>query len=486
MLSLSKRQRLLIVMDDLERVDEPSLAWLAAVAQKAPRHPILLAGAIVDDLLRPLPTSLSALCDHADVIDLNQLGPHETETLMRSVFGDVANLSRCAARIYGLSQGNPRAAMELAHHLVDTGRANYESGSWVLPQQLEEDDLPATLAASWLARLAELSEDARDLVDALALADGAGLIIGDYPRLTRSADPARVFRALDELVAARVIVSDRDRCDFAQRGFIAVVRESISEERRRGLHTRIARLLQNRGCEVALCAHHLLAAGLDAEGVELLVPVATYPNTLPSALLATAVERAEALHLPASTLHRLRMGLLLAAPLDMDYENFVASRRSFWRSSSRTAASRATASSTYRRPNVWLRRSPRPKPRISRPRRTSGCTRCSKRSRARALDKHDRDDGAADLRSRDARDAARHLSPVPALAEPADRGADRRGNRGLGPRPSASHIRDLQRDPRAGVRARSRRLRRCSIPPSHARGDYYAGQLRSRVWHRSG
>jgi tRNA A-37 threonylcarbamoyl transferase component Bud32/tetratricopeptide (TPR) repeat protein len=322
LLALSKRQRLLIVVDDLERVDEPSLAWLAAVAHKAPRHPILLAGAIVDDPQRPLPAALNALCDRASMIDLNQLGPDETEALMRSLFGDVAHLPSCAARIHGLSQGNPRTAMELAQHLVDTGRAGYESGSWVLPHQLAEDDLPRTLAAAWLARLGELSEDARDLADALALTDGAGLVIADYPRLSRSGDAARVFRALDELVAARVVVSDRDRCDFAQRGFIAVVLESISDDRRRWLHMRIARLLQSQGSEVARCAHHLLAAGLDAEGIELLVPVALNPNSPPSALLATAVERAEALHVPASTLHRLRMGLLVAAPLDMDYENF--------------------------------------------------------------------------------------------------------------------------------------------------------------------
>jgi tRNA A-37 threonylcarbamoyl transferase component Bud32 len=324
LLTLSKRQRLLIVVDDLERVDEPSLAWLAAVAHRAQRHPILLASAIVDDTQQPLPAALRTLCDQASVIDLNQLEPRETEALMHSVFGDVASLQKCAIRIHGLSHGNPRVAMELAQHLVDTGLADYESGSWVLPQELAEDDLPRTFAASLLARLRELSEDARDLADVLALTDGDGLALADYPPLSRSGDAARVFRALDALVAARVVVSDRerDRCDFAQRGFIAVLVESLSEERRRGLHGRIARLLQRKGGDVARCVHHLLAARLDAEGIELLLSIAFKSDSPPSALLATAVERAEALRLPASTLHRLRMALLVAAPLDMDYDNF--------------------------------------------------------------------------------------------------------------------------------------------------------------------
>ncbi|HMI92615.1 MAG TPA: serine/threonine-protein kinase, partial [Polyangiales bacterium] len=45
-LTLSRRQELLIVVDDFDRADEPSQAVIAALAQKAERHPIVLAIAL--------------------------------------------------------------------------------------------------------------------------------------------------------------------------------------------------------------------------------------------------------------------------------------------------------------------------------------------------------------------------------------------------------------------------------------------------------
>jgi hypothetical protein len=82
------------------------------------------------------------------------------------VFGDVPYLAPCAARIHDLAHGSPRVAMELAQHLVDSGLARYEDGSWSLPAQLQPHDLPADLHASLLARVSAVSEDARELMRA--------------------------------------------------------------------------------------------------------------------------------------------------------------------------------------------------------------------------------------------------------------------------------------------------------------------------------
>jgi hypothetical protein len=321
-LSLAKLQRLLIVVDDLERIDDASLALLVAIAHKAERHPVLLAVSALDDPQHPPATTLQRLRDIAHEIELEHLQPQQTEALFRSLFGDVANLPLCAARIHGLSHGNPRAAMELAQHLVDTGRARYEAGSWVLPHALDAHDLPSTLSASLLARLHDLSEDARELADALALTDEDALLMANYPALTRYGDGARIFRALDELVAARILSADAERYCFAQRGFVLVLLDAMSEERRRMLHVRVAALLANRGGDVLRRAHHLLAAGMDREAIDLLAGLDLASQIPPAYLLSSAIDRAERLTLPASTLHRLRMGLLVAAPYAMDYASF--------------------------------------------------------------------------------------------------------------------------------------------------------------------
>ena len=48
-LALARAQRLLIAVDDVDRIDEPSAALLAALAHKAERHPLMLALAIDSD-----------------------------------------------------------------------------------------------------------------------------------------------------------------------------------------------------------------------------------------------------------------------------------------------------------------------------------------------------------------------------------------------------------------------------------------------------
>jgi tRNA A-37 threonylcarbamoyl transferase component Bud32 len=321
-LSLSKAQRLLIVVDDADRIDAASLALLSSIAHKADRHAVLLALSVERRPEQAATASLRLLRELAHTVETEHLQPAESEALIRSVFGDVPNLSLCAARIHGLSHGNPGAAMELAEHLVATGRARYAAGSWVLPPALDESDLPNSLAASLLARLAGLDRDARELADALALADGDAFRVTAYRSLTEHRDVKRVFRALDQLVAARILIADAERYTFAQRGFLSVLQDAMSAERRTQIHVRIANLSTAQAGGLLRRAHHLLAAGLDADGIELLCRIDLASEMPPVALLETAIARAERLGLPAATLHRLRMAVVINAPFEMGYDSF--------------------------------------------------------------------------------------------------------------------------------------------------------------------
>ena len=140
-LALSRQQRLLIAVDDFERIDEPSAAVLAALASKTERHPLILALAIdrgckADDLTSPASRLLRSVSGRSSSSSCRR---SETEALMGSVFGDVTNLAVVAGRIHALAQGNLRETMELAQHLVDRGLARYEAGSCSLPSKLDEN-----------------------------------------------------------------------------------------------------------------------------------------------------------------------------------------------------------------------------------------------------------------------------------------------------------------------------------------------------------
>jgi len=313
-LRLASTTKLVLVIDDADRIDEPSAALIAALAHKTERHALLLVVS-TDSEQAPLAHGPLQLLDELAVpIAVEALTAEQTEALMRSVFGDVPYLAHCTARIHELAHGSPRVCMELAQHLVDRGLARYSAGSWSLPSQLNEHDLPADLRASLLARVSRISEDARELIDALTLAGSDPVPTERYLDLTAHRDARRVFKALDELAAARILIADAERHYFAQRGIQRVLAEVMPAERGAALHSRLADLLADHGGDAIRRGHHLFGAGRDREAIELLRSINLLERLPPLPLLVTLVERAERLGMPPRVLHELRIAALSKAP----------------------------------------------------------------------------------------------------------------------------------------------------------------------------
>jgi tetratricopeptide (TPR) repeat protein len=313
LLTLGSQSRLVLVVDDADRIDEASSALLAALAGKSERQSLMIVLTMGPETDRPHAASERLLRSIAHRIELDPLEPEQTLSLMRSVFGDVPNLQLCAGRIHAIAQGSPRASMELAQHLVDRGLARYEAGRWSLPARLDETDLPDSLSDSLALRLNHLGSDARELAEALAIAEGLPVSPANYRQLTAHNDARRVFAALQELVGARVLIATADEPSFTQRGFISVLIENLPEPRSRALHARVAELLATFAGDPVWRAHHLFYAGRELDALELLCGLDLQVRQPPLALLERAVEHAERNPrlLPARALHRLRTAILV-------------------------------------------------------------------------------------------------------------------------------------------------------------------------------
>jgi Protein kinase domain/AAA ATPase domain len=322
-LALARHQRLLVVVDDADRIDEPSAAWLAALADKAERQKLMVVVAMEPELERNGPTSLHLFRSLAYRVPVPALDSEQTEALMRSIFGDVPNVGLFAGRVHALAHGNPRATMELAQHLVDRGLARYEAGSWLLPQLLDSADLPATLADSLSRRLNALGADARDLAEALSIADALNLPLAGYRALTRHRDQNRLFLALEELVSARILIAGTERYRFSQRGMVSVLLATMPAARKAALHGRLADMLAHTGGDVLSRAQQLMPAGRQKEAVQLLCSVDLQARLPPLPLLEQAVEYSEqAGVLPARAVLRLRMALLTKAAVLVELSSF--------------------------------------------------------------------------------------------------------------------------------------------------------------------
>lgn len=203
--AIAQVQPVLIAIDDIERCDEPSRATLAAAAAACARDRVLIIVTTTSAEQAATRSRLKLLLEDAVLIPLAPLSLEHSEALLASVFGDAPYLRVLARRIHERAEGSPRGCMELSQYLVDHKLVHYEIGSWVVPSSLAEAELPGTLSAARLEKLAGLSADARELAETLALAQGTSLELEAFAELTAHGDYARVQAALDELLLAQIL-----------------------------------------------------------------------------------------------------------------------------------------------------------------------------------------------------------------------------------------------------------------------------------------
>jgi hypothetical protein len=322
LLSVARRTPIAIAVDDVDEVDEPSIALLAALSHGALRRRLTLLvsaarGTHTDpglSLLRKLafPVALEPL-------DLTQVG-----ALLRSVFGDAEHVVGLAEQLHRLCAGNPGQIMTICEQLVEHGVARYEAGRWSL-RRLAPAELPQSVAAVRSARLAGLPEDARALAEALALTNPLALPVEEYLVLTEHKSPERLYPALDALVAASVLAREGDRYRFQQHELSRYLSSQLDPARSRELHARLAHAVQN-SVDPLLLPHHLLLGGREHEGLECLHLLRDHPR-MPSspavlALLELAVQCAERLASPPAIQLELQVWLVAVAADLGHYECF--------------------------------------------------------------------------------------------------------------------------------------------------------------------
>jgi hypothetical protein len=314
LLAIARTNHVVIAVDDCESVDEPSAAWLGALAHGAGRRRLTL---LLTTRTGTAPGSaLELLAELLRTLEVEALQPAQTHALLRSLFGDSEHLVALADRVHQLSHGNPRRIMSLAEHLVARGLARYEAGSWSLPMELSSADLPASDREANVQRIASLSAPARALADVLSLTEPGKLALPDFATLSDQAAAGHSFGALDELVAAGILIAEGERYRFGQSDVLAPVEAALEPERRRALHARLARVFQQRDAPAELVQWHMLRGGHEREAIDQLL--SRTEESLQSGLLDNlqlALEAAQTLRLPDSVRMQLQYRLVRLSPL---------------------------------------------------------------------------------------------------------------------------------------------------------------------------
>lgn len=174
---------------------------------------------------------------------LAPLAPAEVADLVRALLPTETVSEEFAAFVHERTAGLPFAVEELVRLLQDRAEAVRPGSRWVR-RALDELHVPAAVRDTVLARLAQLPDDARQAAEALGVlaAPSPPGLVAEVTGLTEE----RAVRGLAALDDARLLVEAAPgRYELRHTLARQAVEESIPVPRRRWLHLRGARALEN-------------------------------------------------------------------------------------------------------------------------------------------------------------------------------------------------------------------------------------------------
>ncbi len=256
--TVSRRQPVLLVLEDIHLADRPTLEFVQYLTRQSPEHAmgLILTSAPLDTLAPEVRDLLGALEreGHVESHTLRPLNVEEVSDYLRWLNAGAVPEADTVTRLYAESEGNPLFLERLA--MGERGRSGRASRTRGGAGQEGSQDEPSTAGGP-----TSETQDRADEVGRKLLAYGA--VLGtEFPfaaiARVSEADEETVARSLERLVRAKVL-EERPGEVYAFR--TAAQREevlsSLTETRKRRLHRRLAEVVE--------------LLGPDAQGEELWV-----------------------------------------------------------------------------------------------------------------------------------------------------------------------------------------------------------------------
>lgn len=254
--TLASTRPLFLVVDDVHACDEASAAALAGLAVADIAH-LLVGVALRTGEPTRAPSAIAALSRLSPRLALGGLDQAGVEALLKSIFGDVVNVSRLARRVLDVTAGSPMHVGEVARQLVETGEIRYATGSWIVPETISERVRVEGLAHAMQRRVAELEPEVRRVGEVLAVAGGEVSLERAIALATAAeADAASdhdassdVFGALDTLTRAGVLFDLGDRLRFRHASLREALLAGMGSDRLRAIHLRAGETVMRAGVD---------------------------------------------------------------------------------------------------------------------------------------------------------------------------------------------------------------------------------------------
>lgn len=318
---------LLLLLDDCDDADQPSLSLLAQLARQSMPQRLAIALSVRTPSERH-GEALKQLCRAAWWFRLTPLDAAETERLLITLFGDVPNLSVVARWARRVGGGLPGATVSAANALVAAGAAKFDGGQWRLPERIDPTQPALGPADRAVEATPELSATAAELLSMLSLVTTPPPLEQVRYRKALGVSETDSAMAEGELYAARILIPTGMSYSVRDPNVLHNVCSRMLPQDRRRLELRLSQLYVDHHMLLP-AAYHAWRAG-DLESAETLLDQDlreslgdnTSFTTLRFALTKPAASLYEAMYLrrlslgaAPSELHALRMRLMLTAAI---------------------------------------------------------------------------------------------------------------------------------------------------------------------------
>jgi class 3 adenylate cyclase len=271
---VSATQPLVVVLDDLQWADKPSLQLLRHVVASVEPMRLLLVGTYRDNELsgsHPLVETLAGLRREPGVnrIELKGLDDTGVVAFLEAAAGqtlDAAGLGLAHA-VYRETDGNPFFVGEMLRHLSDAGAVfQDDAGHWVTRGDMATLALPDSVREVIGARVVRLGEMAKQVLS-LAAVIGRDFDLELLARVTERSE-GELLDALDAAAAAALVRELADapgRYSFTHALIQHTLYEDMGVTRRSRAHRSVAEALEamcgeSPGARVGDLAHHWFSA----------------------------------------------------------------------------------------------------------------------------------------------------------------------------------------------------------------------------------
>ncbi len=262
LVSFTDKSPLIVIVEDIHWIDPSTLEVFDAFVDSFQKLPVLL---VMTHRPGPGIENRWEAFGHITQISLNRLGQKEMSTLVDRITDNRALPESVLAQVLKRTDGVPLFVEELIKTLMESELVREVDGRIVFESDIPSTAIPATLRDSLMARLDRLPL-AKEIAQAAAC-------IGrefSYAVLATIVSSDNLSEKLDQLVDAGLVFrrrsGDLDRFVFKHALVQDAAYESLLKTRRKELHSRIAKTLEDEysdeaEIELELLAHHYTEAG---------------------------------------------------------------------------------------------------------------------------------------------------------------------------------------------------------------------------------